>query len=221
MASTDFPTETQSRKAGDNAVYQSTTIPTGRRAEWGVFFSQGLLSSPKTRRGSDLQPIPPKTAMLEDRSPTKYLQQKLAVPAEPTYGGFRSWYAALPPLEAEGAKSYWLSTGSQLLKIDKLIYRLLVLGSSKNVGLGELLSALPVALRDRVQQYIVDLEPKGFISFARDGRRLRRPKADARIVYHGTASQRPFLKLQEAPFHLREERANQTEEARELVQISM
>lgn len=150
-----------------------------------------------------------------------YLQKKLAVPAEPTYASFRTWYASRPPLEADGTKTYWVSTGAQLLKIDKLVYRLLVLGSSKNIGLAELLAPLPVPLRDRVRQYILDLEPKGFISFVRHGRRLRRPKADSRIVYHGTAAQRPFLKLRQAPSYLGEAHLTRSEPALELVQISM
>jgi hypothetical protein len=94
-----------------------------------------------------------------------YLDKRLQVPAEPTYAGFRNWAAKVAPVPAN-PPTYWLTTGQNVVQIDKLAYRVLSIGSSKRVPVKELLAALPQNSASKMFKYLLELEQNGLIGFA-------------------------------------------------------
>jgi hypothetical protein len=123
----------------------------------------------------------------------KYVAAKLDIPAEPTYAAFLNWAAGVPP-EESGEVSYWLSNGQNVIRIEKLVYRLLTIGSTKRLPVKELLGALPEAVARRMRKYLLDLEAKGMIAFALRPQKLRLVLGDESPIARDRA-----LKLPSAP----------------------
>lgn len=96
----------------------------------------------------------------------KHISLMLQVPIEPTYSSFRQWRSGVEPIpREEGGPSYWLTTGNKCVKLDKLVYRLITLGASRQVPLRNLLSGFKPELQARLLEYLKGLEASGMLIF--------------------------------------------------------
>lgn len=121
-------------------------------------------------------PLQPQAALIESPFDLKkiisnrvafcrYVDARLMIPAEPTYTAFRDWAQSVEPEPAKSA-TYWLTTGDNMVQIDKVTYRLLSVGASKQVPVKRLLALLPETSAPKMFKHLLELEQNGFISFA-------------------------------------------------------
>jgi len=103
-----------------------------------------------------------------------YLKARLDTPAEPTYSSFFDWQASMERIPRSEQIQYWMVAGKNLLKLDKLSYRILMAASKRTLTVSQVIEALPDALRPKFRAYLTELENKSMISFSRDGRVMRK-----------------------------------------------
>lgn len=94
----------------------------------------------------------------------KYLEATLQIPAEPTFSRFTSWADTMPS-QSRGELTYWLSTGQNAVKIDKIVYRILQGALSTGAPLKDLLAGLPAGTATRLLDFLIKLEGHGFVAF--------------------------------------------------------
>ena len=100
----------------------------------------------------------------------EYLRQRVEIPAEPTHLSFSDWAVGVANLPRAAEPAYWLISGKQCLKLEKLTYRILSATTKSNFTVDEILEIIPASLRPKFQTYLMELEAKGMIYFARDGK---------------------------------------------------
>jgi hypothetical protein len=102
-----------------------------------------------------------------------YLQDRLNVPAEPTNDAFREWAGGVARASAESEPSYWLVAGKRCVKVDKLVFRILSVAAKTRLTVGQVVTAVPAPLRERLFGYLKDLETKSLITLELDGVAVR------------------------------------------------
>lgn len=113
----------------------------------------------------------------------KYIKHRLDTPAEPTYEAFSKWGGDLGLVTRNEKPEYWLISGKQCLRLDKLAYRVLLAATQKTMTVVQALEVLPEALRQKFQDYLLVLEEKGLICLARSGKiKTRLVKVNDNIV---------------------------------------
>lgn len=104
---------------------------------------------------------------------SSYVNQRLAVPAEPTHQTFQEWASGGTALEAESASSYWLVAGRNCVKLEKLVFRVLTLAATNQITIGQIISKVPPGIQERLFNYLKDLETKSLISLKLNGAVIR------------------------------------------------
>jgi hypothetical protein len=102
-----------------------------------------------------------------------YLQDRLNVPAEPTKMAFAEWAGGIGGVPVESESTYWLVAGKRCVKLDKLVFRILSVAAKTKLTVGQVVSAVPEPLRDRLFGYLKDLEMKSLIGLELDGVAIR------------------------------------------------
>jgi hypothetical protein len=102
-----------------------------------------------------------------------YLQDRLEIPAEPTNDAFTGWAAGVNSVHAEAEPSYWLVAGKRCVKLDKLVFRILSVAAKTRLTIGQVVSAVPAPLREKLFEYLKDLEMKSLILLELDGVAIR------------------------------------------------
>jgi anaerobic magnesium-protoporphyrin IX monomethyl ester cyclase len=126
----------------------------------------------------------------------EYLRQRVEIPAEPTYLSFSDWAAGIENLPRAAEPDYWLISGKQCLKIEKLTYRIFSATTKSNFTVDQILEIIPASLRAKFQTYLMELEAKGMIYFARDGKMAKQfYKANESIVVRPNGNGTAFGKL--------------------------
>ena len=126
-----------------------------------------------------------------------YLKRRIEIPAEPIYLAFSEWADSIGTLARAAQPEYWLVAGKQCLKLDKLTYRILTATTKTTLTLDQSLEIIPESLRSRFQEYVLELERKGLISFARNGRITKKfVKANETIVVRPDGTATAFGKLE-------------------------
>jgi hypothetical protein len=133
------------------------------------------------------------SAILENRkSFLRYLEDRVAVPAEPTYSAFKEWTNTLSPIEPQEKSSYWLVLGRKCVKLDKLVYQILTVAAKNTLVIGEILASVPVSLKERLLDYLKGLETNGFVSYKHGDHVVKRTaKPDPEVVIYQTKQSRP------------------------------
>ena len=104
---------------------------------------------------------------------TSYIDQRLAIPAEPTHPAFQEWASGESAMQAASDPGYWLVAGRNCVKLDKLVFRILTLASTSKITIGQIVSSVPAAIQERLFRYLKDLEIKNLILFKLDGAFIR------------------------------------------------
>ena len=102
-----------------------------------------------------------------------YLEQRLAMPAEPTHRAFREWASGQSVVHAENEPSYWLVAGKSCVKLDKLVFRILSVATTSKITIGQILASVPAAIQERLFRYFKDLEVKNLITLKSNGAVIR------------------------------------------------
>jgi anaerobic magnesium-protoporphyrin IX monomethyl ester cyclase len=109
-----------------------------------------------------------------------YVEEQLAVPAEPTYSEFRRWAENIEPAAPAWEKeSCWIVGMTRCVKIDKLVFQVLEHAAQHHAITTDLLLLVPEPIRAKLFGYLKGLENKGVISFQFQGRVLRSSEAAA------------------------------------------
>jgi hypothetical protein len=128
-----------------------------------------------------------------------YLNERVGIPAEPTFAAFNNWAATLASLDPKESASYWLVLGKICINLDKLVYRVLSVASETAVTVGQILASVPASLRDRLLRYFKELEENGFISFKSGDHVIKTVvKADPSVVAYRTkrTQARPYGRVE-------------------------
>ena len=102
-----------------------------------------------------------------------YLEQRLALPAEPTHRAFREWASGQSVVNTENEPSYWLVAGKSCVKLDKLVFRILSVAATSKITIGQILASMPAAIQERLFRYFKDLEVKNLITLKSNGAVIR------------------------------------------------
>jgi hypothetical protein len=102
----------------------------------------------------------------ERRNFVCWLRDLLRVPEEPTLHKFQAWGVTREPLARNSdGPSYWIRSGERVVRLDKLVYRLLKVGSDTKLPIRNLLAAVPEPLRPRIIAYLRDLGQCSLVRF--------------------------------------------------------
>lgn len=107
-----------------------------------------------------------------------YLQDRVSIPAEPTLGSFKEWAQSARVAVSQNEISHWIVLEDKCGRLNKVVYKLLLLASRKPVAVSDILARVPEEMRQRVLTYLTGLESNGFISF-KDGDRVIKNAATA------------------------------------------
>lgn len=102
----------------------------------------------------------------------RYVEEQLAIPAEPTYAAFRRWAANIPYEQPGKDERCWIITLTRCVKIDKLVFQLLQRVAEVSTT-ATLLLGVPEPIRSKLLQYLKALEHKNVISFRLGGQMLK------------------------------------------------
>jgi radical SAM family protein len=95
-----------------------------------------------------------------------YLRKRLDTPAEPTYAALRDWQEGLAPLAAQTIPlTYWLVTAREAVKLDRIVYRILLLAKQQSLTVGQILKGLKRTMADTLLTYLVELQRRGLLRF--------------------------------------------------------
>ncbi|HET9281734.1 MAG TPA: radical SAM protein [Candidatus Angelobacter sp.] len=108
----------------------------------------------------------------------RYVEEQLAIPAEPTYAAFRRWAANIPYEQPGKDKRCWIITLTRCVKIDKLVFQLLQRAAEVSTT-ATLLLGVPEPIRSKLLRYLKALEHKNVISFRLGGQMLKSFEAAA------------------------------------------
>jgi len=127
----------------------------------------------------------------------KYLKDRLDVPAEPTFAAFCAWAAQLGEMARTEKPQYWLLSGKQCLKLDKLTYRVLSAAARNIITVQQVLDVIPESLRAKFYDYLVVLEEKGLICFARNGKiNMKLVRANESVIVRPDGKDAVYGKLE-------------------------
>jgi hypothetical protein len=131
--------------------------------------------------------------ILENRkSFLKYLEDRVAIPAEPTFTAFSEWAATVAQALPQNESGYWLVLGRQCVKLDKLVYRILNVAAKTSLTIGEILATVPASLSERLLEYFKGLESNGFLSYMHGEHVVKRASVpDQTVVIYQTKRSRP------------------------------
>lgn len=129
-----------------------------------------------------------------------YIDNRTSIPAEPTSAAFTEWTKSVPVAFPQEESNYWIVVEDKCGKLNKLVYKLLLAVARKPVAVGEILARIPEELRQRVLNYLIELENNGFISF-KDGDRIIKKSAmiDPDAVRRQQYWARPRWKMPSTP----------------------
>ena len=146
-----------------------------------------------------------------------YVEEQLAIPAEPTYAAFRRWAANIACEEPSENERYWIITLTRCVKIDKLVFQVLQRAAEKAVITATLLSDVPEPMRLKLLKYLKALENNNVIAFRLGGQVLKSFEAVAeeerrraaagemtpqlRIMRKTTVVQSKLVTIQSAKIH--------------------
>jgi len=123
---------------------------------------------------------------------TSYLKKRMALPAEPTYDRFCEWADGVSNLDTNrDAKTYWLVTSRDAVKLGKPVYQILSLALEQKLTIAQLFEGSSLELTNALIEYFTELEAKGLLSFVAPGQTRwdRFSLADERIVSRATDSE--------------------------------
>ncbi len=95
-----------------------------------------------------------------------YLQDKMAVPAEPTNHSFNQWQISAKPAQSlpPDQTTYWLLMQQKAAQLEKPIYKLLQLLDRHPLPLGKAIKGLSPQLQEDIVARLMELEKKGFLT---------------------------------------------------------
>jgi len=108
-----------------------------------------------------------------------YVEEQLAIPAEPTYTAFNRWAENVPSEQAQENEGHWIIALTRCVKIDKLVFQALRYAAENSGKTRDLLLCAPQPIRGKLFQYLMALESKGVISFRFEDRVLQSSKSVA------------------------------------------
>jgi hypothetical protein len=122
----------------------------------------------------------------------KYLEDRVAIPAEPTFTAFSEWAGTVAHVLPQNETSSWLVLGRQCVKLDKLVYRILSVAAKTPLTISEILASVPASLSERLLGYLRGLETNGFVSYKHGDHVVKRAAApDSTVVICQTRRSRP------------------------------
>lgn len=105
---------------------------------------------------------------------TEHIKELLQTPIEPTYSNFSEWQSSLRSVtNGSDKKAYWVTGGDRCVKLDKLVYRILLVAGEKQLTLNNILDGLKADLKERLLEYFKGLEASGLVVF-QDPKRPRK-----------------------------------------------
>ncbi len=121
-----------------------------------------------------------------------YLKGRMAMPAEPTYDRFFDWAGTVSNLDrSRDARTYWLVTSQEAVKLRKPIYQVLSLALEQGLTIAQVLKGSSPELTNALIEYFTELKAKGLLAFVASGQSRwdRFLLADERIVSRATDSE--------------------------------
>jgi hypothetical protein len=103
--------------------------------------------------------------LAERRSMAAYLIQLSKIPREPTQAALQQWAESRPTLPASPDRSFWNMSGTQCVRLNPFVYRLLA-AQTQPITLGELVKPLDEALAARLVLYFQKLAGHGLVGLS-------------------------------------------------------
>jgi len=103
--------------------------------------------------------------LAERRSMAAYLIQLSKIPREATQAAFQQWAESRPALPASPDRSFWNMSGTQCVRLNPFVYRLLA-AQTQPITLGELVKPLDEALAARLVLYFQKLAGHGLVGLS-------------------------------------------------------
>jgi Radical SAM superfamily len=95
-----------------------------------------------------------------------YLRERMAIPAEPTYGHFCEWESGVSRVGPSGdMKTYWLVSAREAVKLARPVYKILALADQQKLTIAQLLKGSTGELTNTLIEYFIELQKRGLLSF--------------------------------------------------------
>jgi anaerobic magnesium-protoporphyrin IX monomethyl ester cyclase len=94
------------------------------------------------------------------------VRELLKVPIEPTHSSFSRWQAGIELLpRSTGGTNYWITESNKCARIEKLVYRILLLAAEQELTLGDVLGNFKGEMAEKLLEYFKGLEASKLLVF--------------------------------------------------------